>query len=156
MPKGALLHAHLDATVNASFLLKLALKYPQIHMRIAEPLSSSNLLTNPPEFRVLPEAEISGVKSLTDSPYTLHTWVSLQNARNFFSEVLGGKEGFDKWVIASMMINPSEAYGTHNTIEKVQRCFTTNVIDLWTHCGVDLEEICQYIHNFYCKSNISG
>lgn len=152
MPKGALLHAHLDATVNASFLLELAFKYPQIHMRITEPLSASNFLTNPPEFRALPEAEFSRVKSLTDSSYTLNTWVSLQNTRENFLEALGGKEGFDKWVIGSMMINPSEAYGTHNTIEKVQRCFTKNIIDLWTHCGVDLEEICQYIRNFYCKS----
>jgi adenosine deaminase CECR1 len=59
------------------------------------------------------------VKDLTDPSYEPGTWVSLKNARDHFSEELGGNEGFDKWVIGSTMINPSEAYGTHNTVEKV-------------------------------------
>lgn len=123
MPKGALLHAHLDATVNASYLLQLALHHSSMHIRINEHISPSNVLTNPPEFKPLPEDQISKVKSLTDASYELQTWVSLKNARDNFSVELGGKEGFDKWVIGSMMINPSEAYGTHNTIEKVKSLF---------------------------------
>lgn len=60
------------------------------------------------------------MKSLTDASYEMDAWVSLKNARDNFSNALGGKEGFDQWVIGSMTINPSEAYGTHNTVEKVQ------------------------------------
>jgi len=119
MPKGALLHAHLDATVNASFLLQLALKHPSIHIRISTSLSQSNLFTNLPEFRALPKEELSTMKSLTDASYEPDAWVPLKNARDNFSNALGGKEGFDQWVIGSMTINPSEAYGTHNTVEKV-------------------------------------
>ena len=59
------------------------------------------------------------MKSLTDASYELDAWVPLKNARDNFSNALGGKEGFDQWVVGSMTINPSEAYGTHNTVEKV-------------------------------------
>lgn len=119
MPKGALLHAHLDATVNAEYLLQLALKYPAMHVRIQQPLSPTNLAANLPEFRILPQDQFSDQGTLTDASYSMGSWVSLQNARNSFAPELGGKDGFDRWVIGSMTINPSEAYGTHNTVTKV-------------------------------------
>lgn len=119
MPKGALLHAHLDATVNAEFLWDLALKQPGIHVRVAQPLSAANLATNLPEFRILPSSLHTDVPSLSDASYIPGEWVPLHNARNSFATELGGSEGFDKYVISSMTINPAEAYGTHNTVEKV-------------------------------------
>lgn len=121
MPKGALLHAHLDATVNAKFLLKLALKEPALHVKIAATITSGNAVANLPEFRALPRDQFPSdvVASLTDSAYIPGTWVSLTRARETFAEELGGPDGFDAWVIGSMMINPTEAYKTHNTITKV-------------------------------------
>lgn len=119
MPKGALLHAHLDATVNAEFLWDLALKQPGIHVRVAQPLSAANLATNLPEFRILPSSLHADIPSLSDTSYTPGSWVPLHNARDSFSTELGGTKGFDKYVISSMTINPAEAYGTHNTVEKV-------------------------------------
>ena len=116
MPKGALLHAHLDATVNPEILLKLALQYPALHVRIHEPLNTSNLSINLPEMRALPQDQFSQLSSLTNASYLLGSWVPLQKARDSFD--LGGQEGFDKWVIGAMTINPAEAYGTHNTVEK--------------------------------------
>ena len=118
MPKGALLHAHLDATVNPEILFKLALQYPVFHVRVHEPLTRSNLSTNLPEFRALPQNQFSDLSSLTDVSYPLGSWVSLQKARVSFALHLGGQEGFDKWVIGAMTINPAEAYGTHNTVKK--------------------------------------
>ncbi|KAJ3500981.1 hypothetical protein NLJ89_g9548 [Agrocybe chaxingu] len=123
MPKGALLHAHLDATVNAEFLLQLAMKQPAIHVRLNEALTPASLSTNLPQFKPLPEAEFSSLASLTDASYPLGSWVPLQAARASFAPEFGGPEGFDKWVIGSMMINPSEAYGTHNTVAKSTTAF---------------------------------
>ena len=57
MPKGGLLHAHLDATVNAAVLLKLALQQPAIHIRVLTRLTADNLKINLPEFGGLPQAE---------------------------------------------------------------------------------------------------
>lgn len=119
MPKGALLHAHLDATVNAKFLLQLALKQPALHVRVPQALNPSNLSSTLPEFRALPREQFSDALSLTDDNYEPGTWVALQSARQRFDVSLGGPERFDSWVIDAMMINPTEAYDTHNTITKV-------------------------------------
>ncbi|KIM48764.1 hypothetical protein M413DRAFT_15077 [Hebeloma cylindrosporum] len=109
MPKGALLHAHLDATVNAEFLLELALKQPGIHLRVNKPFVASPLSENLPEFRILPETQFSNLLSLADVSYTPGSWISLQNARKSFPTHLGGQDGFDSWVVGSMTINPAEA-----------------------------------------------
>ncbi|KAF9564345.1 Metallo-dependent hydrolase [Agrocybe pediades] len=123
MPKGALLHAHLDATVNVEYLLELAYKYDALHVRVHEPLQASKLSTNLPEFRYLPETEFTSLTSLTDPSYLPGSWVPLKSARNSFSAELGGQDGFDKWVIGTMTINPTEAYVTHNTITKIWKKF---------------------------------
>jgi adenosine deaminase CECR1 len=120
MPKGALLHCHLDATVNAEFLLELALKHPFMHVRVEQPLTAANLSSTLPQFRALPDDQFAEHPSLTSASYELGSWVSLQNARNSFASELGGVEGFDKWVIGSLTVNPTEAYDTHNTVEKVR------------------------------------
>lgn len=123
MPKGALLHAHLDATVNAKFLWQLALKQPALHVRVPRVLNTSTLSSTLPEFRALPREQFSDVSSLTDGAYEPGFWVALQTARETFDVDLGGPEGFDNWAIGSMMINPTEAYNTHNTVTKVPISF---------------------------------
>ncbi|GJE96443.1 adenosine deaminase-like protein [Phanerochaete sordida] len=117
MPKGALLHAHLDATVNARVLLDLALKYPAIHVQTDALLTTSNLDSILPQFCPLPRSEWTEHASLTDQSYESKTWVPLSAARDTFA--FGGPEGFDRWVIGALTISPSEAYRTHNTTVKI-------------------------------------
>lgn len=119
MPKGALLHAHLDATVNASFLLELAASHPEVHIAIPSPLTKSNLRSILPTFRAFPKGIISQTLDLGDSNYLPGSWIPLAKARLHYSPALGGTEGFDKWALSTITIDPSEAYGTHNTVEKV-------------------------------------
>ena len=119
MPKGGLLHAHLDATVRVDILLRLALQQPAMHVRVSNCLTSSTLGAILPEFRALPKQDWTTTTSLTDPSYSPGQWVPLQNARNNFSPNMGGPEGFERWVIDALMINPSEAYGTHTTTAKV-------------------------------------
>ena len=120
MPKGGLLHAHLDATVRPDVLLRLALSQPAVHVRALGALSLGNLKTVLPEFRALPETEWSQSTSITDAGYVIRSWVPIQSARNNFSDALGGPEGFDRWVTGALTIEPSEAYGTHNTTDRVR------------------------------------
>ncbi|KAL5511778.1 hypothetical protein ACEPAH_4996 [Sanghuangporus vaninii] len=124
MPKGGLLHGHLDAMVDASYLLKLALAQPAIHIRTGTILTAENIKTVLPEFQGLPAKEFSDTTSLTQN-YTPGTWVGLRQARESFDSSLGGPSGFDAWVIGALTINPSEAYGTHNTVSKIWEKFTT-------------------------------
>ncbi|KAI8982866.1 Metallo-dependent hydrolase [Trametes punicea] len=155
MPKGGLLHAHLDATVRADILLGLALQQPAVHIRVHEPLTPSTLRTILPEFRALPKDEWSTNSSLTDPLYSPGSWVPIQDARNKFSTEMGGSEGFDRWVIDALMINPSEAYGTHNTTAKIWEKFRSTFLvsdglirfmPVWT----------QYIKEFLLSSVADG
>ncbi|KAI0780414.1 Metallo-dependent hydrolase [Trametes elegans] len=141
MPKGGLLHAHLDATVRTDILLRLALDQPALHIRASAPITKGNLRTVLPEFRALPEVEWTTHASLTAALYSPNSWVPIKNARDSFQAELGGPGGFDRWVIDALMINPSEAYGTHNTTakiwEKFQSIFTVSdglirFAPLWT------------------------
>lgn len=119
MPKGALLHVHLDATVNVRVLLELALAHPAMHVRAASRLSMHSIRTTLPEFKALPAAELSPLKSITDDTYQGDQWISLSQARETFDASLGGPTGFDNWIVSALMINPVEAYETCNTTNKV-------------------------------------
>ncbi|EJF66293.1 Metallo-dependent hydrolase [Dichomitus squalens] len=123
MPKGGLLHAHLDATVNARMLLRLAFKYPAYHVRTNVRLTRETISTTLPEFRPLKESQWTTLTSLTDDAYTPGSWVPLASARETFDPSLGGPDGFDDWVIAALTINPTEAYHTHNTTDKIWQKF---------------------------------
>ena len=121
MPKGALLHAHLDATVDVNFLLSRILEQDLLYVRASAPLTAlpptANVL---PEFSPFPKSEVklSPVQSLTDPSYD-GGWIPVKIARETFSPELGGPEGFDKWYVGATTINPAEAYGTHKTVTKV-------------------------------------
>lgn len=119
MPKGGLLHAHLDATVNVSCLLKLALKYPAIHVRASKVLDSTTISSVLPEMAPLSqELRTKGEITLTDKNYTPNTWVPITKAREKFDSSLGGPAGFDQWITAALTISP-EAYATYDTVTKV-------------------------------------
>ncbi|KAJ3712255.1 hypothetical protein C8R42DRAFT_687427 [Lentinula raphanica] len=129
MPKGGLLHAHLDATVNVSFLLKAAMKYPAIHVRASTALDATNIGSVLPQLSALPEElRTSGDVALTDTNYLSGTWVPIAKARETFDPQLGGPEGFDSWLTAAMTINPTEAYVTHNTVTKIWQKFTSTFV----------------------------
>lgn len=120
MPKGALLHAHLDATVNTEVLWDLALKHVAFHVCCQQPVNARTINTAIPLFQPLPESAWTSYSSLTDKAYVPGTWVPLHKARQNFDSSLGGQQGFDRWVLRSLTISPSEAYHTHNTTEKAR------------------------------------
>ncbi|KAG8695154.1 hypothetical protein FRC09_009362 [Ceratobasidium sp. 395] len=117
MPKGALLHAHLDGMCDASYLLQLALEYPRIHIRTASGLNGSSPFPTP-NLLALPDTLVQQNTNnalLTSSDYIPNTWVSVQRARDGFPSELGGKDGFDQWIVNSLRINAEEAYIQYNT-----------------------------------------
>lgn len=120
MPKGALLHVHQYATVEASFLLELALHQPAIHIRCSNVIHDSTIAGTLPEIRPIPKDQYTHSCGISDGAYIPNTWVEMRTARETFDPSLGGAEGFDKWIISAFLINPSEAYGSHNTPNKVR------------------------------------
>ena len=91
-----------------------------MHVRASARLNPTTLADAVPEFRGLPKAEWTTLTSISDAAYEPGMWVPLASARETFDKALGGPEGFDKWACAAMTINPSEAYGTHDTTDKVR------------------------------------
>ena len=121
MPKGALLHAHLGLTVRARTLLDIALRHPAIYVSSPELITSANMAFIQPKLRPIPSNLITSVTSLTDPAYHPDAWVPLATARERFDAALGGPDGFDRWLISNMSINPSDAYITHNNNVRVRR-----------------------------------
>lgn len=124
MPKGALLHVHQFATVEASFLLELALQQPAVHIRCPNVIDNLTMTGTLPEIRPIPKGQYTHSCGITDAAYMPNTWVKMLTARKTFDPSLGGAEGFDKWIINTFVINPSEAYGSHNTPNKVRSMYT--------------------------------
>jgi len=128
MPKGALLHSHLDAMVNAAVMLRFALEEPAIHVKVPTQLTKASIPSTLPTFRGLKPSEYSDEPSLTSGPYVPGTWVHIKRARENFSSEYGGPEAFDAWVVGSLTINPREAYETHNTVAKIWEKFQSTFI----------------------------
>jgi adenosine deaminase CECR1 len=120
MPKGALLHAHLDLTVGARTLLDIALRHSAIHISSPELITSTNMAFIQPKLRPIPTNSITSITSITDPAYHPAAWVPLAMARERFDATLGGPDGFDRWLISKMSINPSDAYITHNNNIRVR------------------------------------
>ena len=129
MPKGALLHAHMEATVDAASLLKMALEHSNMCIRAPATLTTDTLDSTLPDFAVRPVGgNYDSAATITSQNYVPNTYVSAQKVRSEWPETLGGPKGFDAWVVRSLVINPSEAYNTHNTTVKIwdkfKSCFT--------------------------------
>ena len=127
MPKGGMLHCHMDATVDIHTLVKMALKQPNIHISISDlfppsltAIESSPLSALPlPQFTTLKTGAEVNHHSLFADDYKPGTWAPLASARANFPENLGGVKGFDKWIYKAMTIDPDEAYRTHASVTKV-------------------------------------
>ncbi|KAF8598474.1 adenosine deaminase-like growth [Ceratobasidium sp. AG-I] len=123
MPKGALLHGHMDAMYDASFLYKLAQQHSNMHIRVSSPITSASAFP-PPEFMALSldlTALYSSNPSLASEEYVVGSWTPLGKARAEFE--MGGPEVFDEWIVGSMMIHPREAYAEFNTSAKIWKKF---------------------------------
>ncbi|OJA17830.1 hypothetical protein AZE42_03322 [Rhizopogon vesiculosus] len=121
MPKGSLLHVHHNASVEARTVLNLALGHPAIHIRVPGPLDASSLKYVLPDIQPIPAEQYPATvnpASITDVTYT-GGWVPIQKARELFDPALGGPDGFDKWVLGTFVINPSDAFRTYNTPMKI-------------------------------------
>lgn len=120
MPKGGLLHVHRNALVEARTLLDLALGHPAIHIRVECPFAASSL----PDIQPIPAEQYPAADTtgITDVLYT-GGWVPIKRARELFNPLsnpeLSGPAGFDKWVLGTFVINPSDAFTTYNTPMKV-------------------------------------
>ncbi|KAH6652934.1 hypothetical protein BKA67DRAFT_519731 [Truncatella angustata] len=120
MPKGALLHAHLDAMVDFNFLLDLLLKEPGIHIMADRPLTSSQALADAVIFfRFKKTALTEG--NIWAEDYKPNTLILLTQAADAFPD--GGRAGFLQWLYSRCALSRTDAVAQHHGVDEIWRKF---------------------------------
>lgn len=121
MPKGALLHAHMDAMVDFDFLVGELLATPGMHMSASAPLSGPQALEDAdPSFRFRREADAAAGTIWTDE-YVPGRFVPLAQAAGAFPD--GGKAGFARWLKGRCVISRTDSVEQHHGVDAIWRKF---------------------------------
>lgn len=142
MPKGALLHAHMDAMVDFDFLFDTILSTPGMHIHCLHPISTAEELeVAPVKFRFLESekgisfhqryttnthhltTEIVSEKSIWSSDYVPNTPTLLTKAADSFPD--GGRAGFLSWLKKRCTITDVESLEHHHGVDAVWRKFSS-------------------------------
>lgn len=120
MPKGALLHAHLDAMVDFNFLLDLLLAEPGIHIKADRPLNSPQALADAKIiFRFRKTASTDG--NIWDDNYQPDSLVLLTQAADAYPD--GGRAGFLKWLYSRCTLSRTDAVAQHHGVDEIWQKF---------------------------------
>lgn len=132
MPKGSLLHAHLDAMVDFDFLFDVLLRTPGMHLAAAEPLTSPAALECAGVNFRFRDAE-SSPRSLWEDGYVPGEFRLLTTAADEFPD--GGRAGFLRWLKSRCTISLTDSVEQHHGIDAVWRKFerTFGVVDSFLH-----------------------
>ncbi|KAJ1303106.1 hypothetical protein OPQ81_011307 [Rhizoctonia solani] len=120
LPKGGLLRGHANTMCDVSFIYKIALDYPAIHIRLRSRITPNAPLPLPEIKPMSPDLiiEYTNGPSLTCPDYVPGTWVSLSKARNEFS--YGGPEAFDKWIVGLLALGAEDRIKDYDMLDQVR------------------------------------
>ena len=126
MPKGALLHAHLDAMIDVDWMIEQAFEEG---MCLSAPFAMMKTKRDEVwgragglEMRFYPKAEIKATtKSIWIEGYTANEPVSLKDAAARFPE--GGEAGFRRWLRNKCIITTDESICHHHGLDAIWRKF---------------------------------
>ncbi|KAF4507946.1 hypothetical protein G6O67_004390 [Ophiocordyceps sinensis] len=126
MPKGALLHAHMDAMVDFDFLLDELLKMPGMHMSSDRALDSHQARQNASlSFRFRANHVTQG--SVWQPAYRPGSFILLTQAADSFPD--RGRRGFLEWLKSRCVLSEADCHEQHHGIDaiwtKFAKCFST-------------------------------
>ncbi|KAL8730209.1 MAG: hypothetical protein Q9181_004740 [Wetmoreana brouardii] len=128
MPKGALLHAHIDAMIDSDFLVDQVLATEGMVMQSSQPLGTAEARQQAAvTFRYSRSPGTSTASVWTDN-YQPGQLVPATAAADAFPH--GGREGFKAWVIERSTITPDESLNHHHGLDAVWNKFTSCFIIL--------------------------
>ncbi|KAL2351476.1 hypothetical protein BJ546DRAFT_270689 [Cryomyces antarcticus] len=125
MPKGALLHCHLEAMVDLEWLFEQAFSTPGIHIHSRSPLRSDITDSDLPflfTYAKIAEADTK-VPTIWSEFYKPHTLVPIEKAASTFPD--GGRDGFIKWLKSRCSITAEESLLHHQGPNDIWRKFTS-------------------------------
>lgn len=120
MPKGALLHCHLEAMVDADWLLRTALETDGMHIAAAGALHIASARESVPFTFQYAKQPLQTGASIWSKDYCPNTLVSLANAADTFPD---GKEAFIKWLKSRCTVGTEESVNHHHGANAIWRKF---------------------------------
>ncbi|KAF3388792.1 Adenosine deaminase CECR1-A [Penicillium rolfsii] len=126
MPKGSLLHAHMDAMFDIDFLIDQAFSTPGIHILAPKALVSSQDLEKGPvffQFSSQSPAETEKRASIWSEGYEPSALIPIKTAASSFPN--GGEAGFRDWLRSRCMLMPEHSYHHHHGVDAIWTIFTT-------------------------------
>jgi adenosine deaminase CECR1 len=122
MPKGALLHCHLEAMGDLNWLIEQAFTTEGICITAGAPLdSAASLLNLPFIFRHVKSPNTADSQSIWTSSYTANELIPIDVAAASFPD--DGKEGFIRWLKSRVTITRQESLDQHLGPNDVWRKF---------------------------------
>lgn len=125
MPKGSLLHAHMDAMVEFDYLIRELLKLPGVHMSSDRSLATTAAREDAALSFRYRAVEVTGGPSVRDEAYTPGSYILLTKLADEWPE--GGREGFISWLKARCTLSVTDSHEQHHGIDaiwvKFARCF---------------------------------
>ena len=122
MPKGALLHAHMDAMVDIDWLIEQALSVEGLGMMACESLCDQRKRQEVGiSFQYTDALKELGDNILWNHDYRSQHLVSVRTAAEKFPD--GGIEGFKAWMKSRCTITPEESIEHHHGVDAVWRKF---------------------------------
>lgn len=124
MPKGALLHCHLEAMCDLDWLIEEAFQTEGICIAADVPLESPESLQKSPFiFRHVKQPSSSDSQSIWTSTYPANESIPINTAAADFPD--GGKEGFIRWFKSRVTITRQESLDQHLGPNDAWRKFTS-------------------------------
>lgn len=125
MPKGSLLHAHMDAMFDVDFLIDLAFSTPGIHMSAPEPLLKPKDYEQAPflfQYSSCSKEESENKSTIWSPSYESSSLITIQKAASSFPN--GGEAGFRDWLRSRCLLTPDHSYFHHHGVDAIWAIFT--------------------------------
>ncbi|QPH04880.1 hypothetical protein C2857_002253 [Epichloe festucae Fl1] len=120
MPKGSLLHAHMDAMVDFDFLLDVLLDTPGMHMSSDQPLDNADALENAVmSFRYKAKERTDG--SIWEA-YSPESFILLTKVADDFPN--GGRKGFLQWLKSRCTLSEVDSHEQHHGVDAIWKKFS--------------------------------
>ncbi|WEW60676.1 ADGF domain-containing protein [Emydomyces testavorans] len=131
MPKGALLHGHIEAMIDLDLLVDQVLTVPGMYMASSGPLvSEKELQTNPLHFKYISTLPVSSrYPTLWEKEYQPLTFLPVREVAAAFPSQ--GTEGFREWLKSRCTIAHEASLSHHHGIDAIWDIFgrTFQVVD---------------------------
>ena len=123
MPKGAILHCHMDAMIDAEWLITQALATDGIAIRANRALDGNEAREKASiQFQYIKYPSTTMVPIWTQG-YEANSFTSVTAAARDFPD--GGLDDFKAWLMSRMTISTEESLGHHQGVDAVWQKFTS-------------------------------